>query len=203
MGAQATGAGLGIMGGILGGVGDIIQAQNYHKPHLEPATGREKRLRDLAQSQLIGGGQQLLGGTALYNSMVPMLMSQLPGMHYVPGTSGGGDMGGGGSAAQQQLTQLKANRRAAKGKPAKRDARQAVKAQKQLIKGMPTVAERERQMYTAGTQQPNMDIYNIHQGAPPSQDSTLASIRGMMDSLQQRPDSPDLAAIYNRGGGYG
>jgi hypothetical protein len=216
---MGVGAGLGIMGGTLGGIGDIIQAQNYHKPHLEPATGREKRLRDLAQSQLLAGGQQLLGGTALYNQMVPMLMGMLPGMEYHPGTAGetAGDMqGGGGSAlrsyqdslrnmqeaqaAQQKLTELKAQKKGVKAGGGRRKAvQQQIKQQKQLIKGMPTVAERERQMYTAGVQPANTDIYNIRMGQAPTQEQSLASVRGMMDALNDRPNI-DLSAIYGGGG---
>jgi hypothetical protein len=99
-GMAATGAGLSIMGGTLGGIGDIIQSQNYHRPHLPPATGPELRLRQLAQSQLMGGGQELLGGTALYNQLAPILMSQLPGMSYVPGGSSGQNLGGSGGGSQ-------------------------------------------------------------------------------------------------------
>jgi hypothetical protein len=73
------------MGGILGGIGDIIQASNYEQPHLESPSDTERRLRRLAQSQLLGGGQEMLGATHLYNQLAPILMGQLPGMHYVPG----------------------------------------------------------------------------------------------------------------------
>src|SRR5215471_4715031 len=96
MGMAGTGA-------ILGGIGDIIAAQNYKRPKLPPATGYEKRLRDLAQSAYIGGGQELLGGVNMYNQMAPLLMGMLPGMTYVPGssTSGGGMDGTGTSCGGQ------------------------------------------------------------------------------------------------------
>ena len=92
--------GTGISGDIVGGIGSLIAAENYHRPRLPPAVGPELRLRQLAQSQLLGGGQQLLGGTALYNQLAPILMGQLPGMHYVPG----GQTMGGGTGAQASYT---------------------------------------------------------------------------------------------------
>src|SRR5215471_18663726 len=100
-GAAAAGQWSGILGGTLGGIGDIIQAQNYHRPKLPEATGYEKRLRDLAQSAYIGGGQELLGGVNMYNQMAPLLMGMLPGMKYVPGTVGGGGTDGTGATSGQ------------------------------------------------------------------------------------------------------
>lgn len=94
-GGMGAGAYEGILGGTLGGIGDIVSSASYSRPKLKPATGMELRLRQLAQDQLLGGGQQLLGATALYNQMAPALMSMLPGMHYVPGGSGNGGSGGG------------------------------------------------------------------------------------------------------------
>src|SRR5215475_12211718 len=101
--------GTALSGDIVGGIGSLIAAENYKRPRLPPAVGPELRLRQLAQSQLLGGGQQLLGATALYNQLAPILMGQLPGMHYVPGTgagTGGADasMPGTGAATSDPLT---------------------------------------------------------------------------------------------------
>ena len=102
MGASSYASmGTGISGDIVGGIGQLIMAQNYKKPKMPPATGPELRLRQLAQSQLLGGGQELLGGTALYTQLAPILLSQLPGMHYVPGGSGGGGIGNQGASGSQ------------------------------------------------------------------------------------------------------
>src|SRR5262252_5858381 len=91
------------IGATLGGIGDMISALNYKRPRLQPATGPELRLRQLAQDQLLAGGQQSLAGTALYNQYAPLLMGMLPGMHYVPGDSGdGGTSGGGGGGGPVQ-----------------------------------------------------------------------------------------------------
>jgi hypothetical protein len=221
-----AGAGLGIMGGILGGVGDIISASNYERPSLPQPGQQEARLRQLAQNQLLGGGQQTLAGTALYNQMAPMLMGMLPGMHYVPGQTpevGGnisdvGPQGGldsygealaqlqAAQALQQQKTVQKAALKGMKKGPEKKAARQTFKDLKKTIKSQPSVQARERMQYTAGTR-PNAELYNISQGpaasmsAAPSGDfggMSLAAIRGMMDADQ---GTPNLAALYQGMGG--
>src|SRR5262249_49904911 len=98
-GMGATGAGLNILGGIMGSVGDILASEKYKRPKLPPATGYEQRLRQLAQDQLIGGGQELLQGQALYNQMTPYLLGMLPGMTLrQTGAGMGGATGGGGAA---------------------------------------------------------------------------------------------------------
>jgi hypothetical protein len=231
-GGMGAGAGIGIMGGILGGIGDIISSQNYKRPHLAEATGYEKRLRDLAQSQLLAGGQQTLGGTALYNQMVPMLMGMLPGMKYHPGTSGeaggaGGSAGGGGAtgplasyqdalknyqqqvALAQQRTALRAKMKGGKMKgpghlqgPARKDLKNQLRDINQQIASQPTQAQRERQMYTAGVQPANTDIYNIRTAEPGSAESSLAAIQGMMDAIHHGQPKTDLSSIYQGAGGY-
>src|SRR5215468_11131425 len=94
-GAVAAGA----TGATLGGIGDIISGLSYKRPRLKPATGPELRLRQLAQDQLLAGGQQTLAGTALYNQMAPLLMGMLPGMTYHPGTTDGTSSSMGGTSS--------------------------------------------------------------------------------------------------------
>lgn len=222
-GGAGVGAGLGIMGGTLGGIGDIIAATNYERPELQAPSDQERRLRRLAQNQLVAGGQQLLGGTALYNQMVPMLMGQLPGMSYVPGSSGGdASMGGvastagGGSsglgsyqdalaAYQRQQTErdafaaLKAQRKGAKGKEKKALGKQ-VKAAKKNLKSQVPLHQLERQQYMAGVQ-PSPEIYDIRMGgggagggAASSGQESLGAIRGMMDAMNG--SGPNLQSLY-------
>lgn len=180
-GGAGLGAGLGIMGGTLGGIGDIISATNYERPHLEAPGGQESRLRSLTNAQLIGGGQEMLGGQALYNQMVPMLLGQLPGITMTPtgGGGGGGDGGGGGAGGggygmadystalanyqnavgrQQKLTALQAQLKGTKKGPEKKALRQQVKALKKEKKGSPTVPQLERQLYQAGSAPPNITV---------------------------------------------
>src|SRR5262249_12836972 len=90
-------------GDTAGGIGSLTAAENYKRPRLPPATGYEQRLRQLAQSQLLGGGQQLLGATALYNQMAPILMGMLPGMHYVPGSVADPSMPGSGAGSSSPM----------------------------------------------------------------------------------------------------
>ena len=199
-GAAGAQAGVAGMGAILGGIGDIIQAQNYHRPRLPPAVGYEQRLRQLAQSQLLGGGQQLLGATALYNQMAPVLMSQLPGMSYHPGSAAGavGDtiMSGGGAggspmasyqqslqnrsqqqALQQHLTALNAQMKGLKpgASPQRKSLRQERKSVKQELKGLPTAAQLERQSFMTGTQ-PNPELYDIRMGGGGMQGTSSAGM---------------------------
>jgi hypothetical protein len=226
-GMAGAGMGLGIMGGILGGVGDIISSQNYQRPSLPEATGREKRLRDLAQSQLLGAGQQTLGATALYNQLAPVLLGQLPGMSIRQAAPVAGGVGGAGpiqsyqqalqnfqsaQAQQQRLTELNARLKGAKKGPEKRAIRQERKTLQQQIKGSPTVAERERQMYVAGLQ-PGSYTVSMGGAAPagsaaagigggiggigPSGQSTLAEIQGMLAAA--RDAGPSVLERYQTG----
>jgi hypothetical protein len=223
-GMAGAGLGLGVMGGILGGIGDIIQSQNYQRPSLPEATGREKRLRDLAQSQLLGAGQQTLGATALYNQLAPVLLGQLPGMSIRQAAPVAGGVGGAGpiqsyqqalqnfqnaQAQQQRLTELNARLKGAKKGPEKRAIRQERKTLQQQIKGSPTVAERERQMYVAGLQPGS---YTVSMGAAPAggttagggipgispgAQSTLAEIQGMLAAA--RDTGPSVLERYQAG----
>jgi len=93
-GMAGAGAGFGVLGGTLGGIGDIISAFGYKRPKLPQPGGQELRLRDIVQDQLIGGGLQYAAGQALYNQLTPTLLSMLPGMTV---TGGGGATGGGGT----------------------------------------------------------------------------------------------------------
>lgn len=179
-GGAGVGAGLGIMGGTLGGIGDIMSATKYKRPSLPEPGGQEKRLRGLTNAQLIGGGRELLAGQNLYNQMVPMLLGQLPGITITP-TGGGGESadGGGGGAGggsyamadystalanyqnamgrQQKLTALQAQMKAAKGAD-KKALRKQVKALKKEKKGSPTVPQLERQLYEAGSNPPPITV---------------------------------------------
>jgi hypothetical protein len=179
--------GTAISGDIVGGIGSLIAGENYKRPRLPPATGPELRLRQLAQSQILGGGQQLLGATALYNQLAPILMSQLPGMHYVPGGGGGGGGGTGSQVSQtgqpggattspmasyqqalqnyqaqqalaQQRTSMRAQLKGMTAGPAKHALRQQLKGVKRAIKATPTPAQLERQQYLAGAQPGYYDI---------------------------------------------
>jgi hypothetical protein len=184
--------GTAISGDIVGGIGSLIAGENYKRPRLPPATGPELRLRQLAQSQLLGGGQQLLGATALYNQLAPILMSQLPGMHYVPGGGGGGATGTGSQATQtgqpggattspmasyqqalqnyqnqqalaQQRTSMRAQLKGMTAGPARHALRQQLQGVKRAIKSMPDAAALERQQYLAGAQP---GYYDVRMGGP-------------------------------------
>src|SRR5262245_39715254 len=94
-GGAATGLGLGVMGGILGGIGDIMASTKYRPPKVPEPGGQEARLRSLAQGQLIGGGLESLAGTQLFNQLSPLMMGMVPGMSVTPAAAGGA----GGAAA--------------------------------------------------------------------------------------------------------
>jgi hypothetical protein len=167
---------------------------------------------------LLGGGQQLLGATALYNQMAPILMGQLPGMHYVPGSQDAMEPGGGGGSqpggdyagalgnmqgAQQQQQQLLQQRKAMQGMkkgPEKRAARQGVKDLRKSIKSQPSVAQRERQAYTAGAQP---GAYDIRQAPPaPTAMSSLGAINDLMGGgggqMGGGGGQADLLAMYRQ-----
>jgi hypothetical protein len=186
--AAGVGGGLNILGGIMGSVGDILAAEKYKRPKLPPATGYEQRLRQLAQNQLIGGGQELLQGQALYNQMTPILLGMLPGMTLTPrGTAGvGGATGTGGAAGttagtpdtgtpmtsysqalsnyqqavgrNQQLSAMNKQLKVMKKGPDKKALRQQRNALRRQKKAQPPVPDLERQMYMAGSQAPTYDI---------------------------------------------
>jgi multidrug efflux pump subunit AcrA (membrane-fusion protein) len=211
--------GTALSGSMVGGIGGLIEAQNYKRPRLPPANGPELRLRQLAQSQLLGGGEQLLGGTALYNQLAPILMSQLPGMSYHPG--GGSADGSTGSQAdstgqpggaqtspmasyqqalqnwqnQQALLQQKQSMKAQlKGMNAgaqKKQLRQQFKGVKRQIKATPDAATLERQQYLAGAQP---GAYDIRMGAAPDVSG------GMTGSDQSLGSINDLMGSLGGGG---
>ena len=221
---MAQGAGYGQMGmagtgAILGGIGDILQATNYHQPKYPDPTEQERRLRRLAQSQLLGGGQELLAGTHLYNQLAPILMSQLPGMHYVPGSGGdtgattGGTGGGGGldpyaqalqtmqqnRARQTQLDAMNAQIKGMKKGPDRRAAIKQRKELKQQVKGQVPEWRLQQDMFRSGAQPEPMDI---RQGAPATPQSSLGSINDLMASLRPPPGAgggSDLLAAYHAG----
>lgn len=215
--------GTALSGSLVGGIGGLIEAQNYHRPHLPPATGPELRLRQTAQDQILAGGQQLLGATALYNQLAPILMSQLPGMHYVPGTGGAPGAGAGNAPSSgsqspmasyqqalqnyqnqqgllQQRTALRAQLKGAKGKQAKQAIRQQLKPLKQQIKSLPDAAALERQQYLAGVQQ-NPAMFDVRSSdtTPANTTDTLDNIRSLMTSLNTQPSYLDQ---YQNSGGY-
>jgi len=189
-GMAATGGALNILGGIMGSVGDILASEKYKRPKLPPATGYELRLRQLAQDQLIGGGQELLQGQALYNQMTPYLLGMLPGMTLrQTGAGMGGATGGGGAAGttagtpdtgtpmtsytqalsnyqqavgrNQQLNAMNKQLAVMKKGPDKAALRQQRNALRRQKKAQPAVPDLERQMYLAGSQAPT---YNISMG---------------------------------------
>jgi len=199
--------GTALSGDIVGGIGGMIEALNYQQPHLREAAGMEQRLRQLAQSQILGGGQETLGGMALYNQLAPILMSQLPGMHYVPGTGGAngtgqsGQVGSSGSpmanyqqalqayqsqqGLQQQLTALKAQRKGMKPGADRRALKGQIKDLRKQVKGLPTAAQLERQQYQAGAQV-NPAMYNVSMGGGGGGDGgggSPSSAGGAGDSL--------------------
>src|SRR5262245_39938173 len=218
MGGAATGAGLGIMGGTLGGIGDIIQATNYERPRLPQPSETERNLRRLGINQLQGGGQQLLGATALYNQMAPLLMGMLPGMTYHPGTTGSDQGGGGGGGPLQsyqdamanlQSTQQRAQRLKdlnkqikgmKKGQAGRYEARMERRSLRQQAKTSPDVADMQRLAYRAGTTQ-NPAMFDIRQASPDSGAGSMAAYRGIIDAIQgNQPQMPDLGSFYQ--GGY-
>src|SRR5215471_14515122 len=209
------------IGGTLGGIGDLISGLNYQRPKLKQATGMEQRLRQLAQAQLLAGGQETLGGAALYNQMAPMLMGMLPGMTYHPGTGGGGAGGDGTGPAQsysdalqnfqqqqakqRQLTSLNAQIKGMKPGSQRRGLRQERKGLKQDIKSLPTAAQLDRQTYMAGTT-PNLSMYDIRPQAAPDLSSllgpsgSLGAARGFMDGFSGAPPA-SLLDLYRGAGG--
>lgn len=205
-GMAGTGVAMQGMGTTLGAIGDIIQWLGYERPQLAEPGGQERRLRSLAQHQLLGGGMQALGGTALYNQMAPLLLGMLPGMRYVPGAEGSGGGGGGGGglrsyqdALQQYQTQQAATRRLRdvkgqlKGKGIGRQTRQGLRKErrtlKQQLRTLPNATQLERSSYLTGTMPQSFDIRRA-ESAGPSAD-TLAAIRGMMDAESDAPPQFD------------
>jgi len=214
--------GTALSGDIVGGIGGLIQAQNYHRPRLPPATGYELRLRQLAQNQLLGGGQQMLGATALYNQLAPILMGQLPGLHYVPG-SGGTDVGAPGTGAAtsspmanyqhalaamqqqqalvQQRTGLRAQRKGAKGHAAKKGFTQQIKDLNRQINSLPTAGQLERQESMGATQTP-MSMYNVQQGPPDTGGMDQQTLGQIQDLMRNYSQGPSLLDVYQQRGGY-
>src|SRR5215831_336829 len=225
-GYMSTGTAL--SGDIVGGIGGLIASQNYQRPVLPTPGPAEDALRRLAMTQLLGGGQQLLGATALYNQLAPILMGQLPGMHYVPGGAGAdASMPGTGAATaspmanyqqslaamranqglQSQLQSLRGQRRALRPGPSpqRRDLRQQIQTVNRTLKQQPKPWQLERQQYLAGTMgSQNPAMFNVQQGAPataPTSD-TLDAIRQLM-SAYSSSSGPDLSNLYQQqiGGG--
>jgi hypothetical protein len=223
--------GTALSGSLVGGIGGLIEAQNYKRPRLPPATGPELRLRQLAQDQLLGGGQQLLGATALYNQLAPILMSQLPGMHYVPGSGGapGSTAGNAPSSGSdspmasyqqalqnyqhqqglaQQRTQLRAQLKGAKGKAAKQAIKQQLKPVKQQLKSLPDAAALERMQYLGGVQQ-NPAMFDVRMGganpSDPSQGapSSADTLGSIHDLMTSLNTGPDYLQDYQQSAGGG
>lgn len=200
-GMAGTGMAMQGMGTTLGAIGDIFQASGYDRPQLAEPGGQERRLRQLAQNQLLGGGMQALGGTTLYNQLAPLLMGMLPGMRYVPGAASGGAGGGAGGLGdyqdalrrmqeQQQVSwKLRDVKRQLRGKHLGRETRQNLRQERKSLRQqrrtMPTAPQLERQAYRSGTQVPTFDVRRA-ESAGPSAD-TLAAIRGMMDAEAGNP----------------
>lgn len=224
MGAMAgIGAGLGIMGGTLGGIGDIIQAHNYKRPFYPGPTPEQNRLRDLVNNQLIGGGQEYLGGMNLLNQMTPMMLGMIPGMSVTP--AGGGAGGTAASApsggqqdyntartnyqnligAQQQVNSLTNQLKTMKAGPQKQAARQQLKAAKRFVKSQPTMSQAERDVYQAASTPPAFNFTTAGTGAQsgsgtptdgsmgPTASSSFGDILGWLRGSGQMPSSAPTA----------
>lgn len=215
------------MGATLGGIGDIISALNYDRPSLKEPGGQEARLRSLTNAQMIGGGQQMLAGNALYNQMVPMLLGQLPGMSIkqTGGTAGEGGSGAGPGGAsyndaltrynaalgrQQQLKALQAQVKGMQKGAEKKATRQQIKSLKRAKKGDQKIPALERQMYQAGTAPPQITVApsgtdtaplgGQGSGGSPSLQSSLAEIMGFLQSGKDNGGSaPDFEGRYRTG----
>ena len=217
--------GTALSGDLVGGIGGMIEALNYKKPRLKEASGMEQRLRQLAQAQLLAGGQQTLAGTALYNQLAPILMSQLPGMHYVPGTgdTGTGQAGAVGSSGspmanyqqalqayqnqqglQQQLQSLKAQRKGMKPGADRRALKQQIKGVRKQVKSLPSAASLERQEYLGGVQQ-NPALFNVSMsgGGGDGGGGSPSSAGGAGDSLAAVRSLMDSLGGGPSGGGGG
>jgi hypothetical protein len=193
MGAMAgIGAGLGIMGGTLGGIGDIISAHKYKRPAYPATTPEEQRLRSTATDQILAGGQSYLGGMNLLNQMTPMMMGMIPGMHVTPqAAAAGGGMAPGVSGmqdyktalqnyqnqlgTQQQVTALTAQLKTLKKGAQKQQVRQQLKSAKQALKGMPSMTQSERNVYQgAATPAPMSVRMGTDTSGPAQSDQTAA-----------------------------
>jgi len=192
MAAAAGGAGMGMnaMGATMGGIGDLISALGYQRPKLQQPGGQEQRLRSLAQGQAIGGGLESIQGTALYNQLLPAMMSLVPGMTVTPaGAPGGGGAAGpsaqanAANAPMASYQQALANYQAGIGRnqtiqnlkdqlktmgagPNKKATRQQLKSLRKQNRGQPTVPQLERQIYQAATVAPQMNVTMDSTNAP-------------------------------------
>jgi len=176
-GAGGTGAALGILGGIMGSVGDILASEKYKRPKLPPATGYEQRLRQIAQDQLIGGGQELLSGQALYNQMTPMLLSMLPGMSIRQGGTGqGGATGTGGAAGAAGTT------------PGSPDTGTPMTSYQQALSNYQQAVGRNQQLASLNKQLKTM------KGQSPER----ATIRKQRNALRRQKKSQPAVADYER-----
>ena len=173
-GAAGLGAGLGIMGGTMGGIGDIMAAHGYKRPKLPPPTPEELRLRAEATNQILGGSQEYLGGQALLNQLVPTMLGMVPGMHVAanaPATGGANANVGGMTGYQQALAQyhnligaqqsVNALSKQLKGMPKgpdKQAVRQQLKQAKRVIKTSPSMTQAERNVYQAAAAPPSFSM---------------------------------------------
>src|SRR5215831_17070157 len=188
-GAAGVGAGLGIMGGTLGGIGDIMAAKGYKRPKLPPPTPEELRLRAEATNQILGGSQEYLGGQALLNQLVPTMLGMVPGMRVTaaaPAAGGANAAVGGMTGYQQALAQyhnligaqqqVNALSKQLKGLPKRSPDRQAVnqqlKAAKRVIKTSPTMTQAERNVYQAASAPPSFSMDTGGPGGPSAGDGS-------------------------------
>lgn len=197
MGAGATGGALGIMGGILGGVGDIYKAAKYKRPQFPDASGQERRQRQYTMQDLANARKTMYEGEGLYNQTLPMMYNAIPGveaqMEYDPQAQAEYEQAYGQLSnrvnLQDQLAGAKAERRAGRasgafkgtgGRAAKQAARAKIKGVKQQVKGAPKLAELERSVYGRIAQGPKM---KISKKAPTQTDVNEQQIQ---DALSQR-----------------
>lgn len=194
MGAGATGGALSIMGGILGGIGDIYTATHYKKRKFPGAKPQEERLRRFTMQDLANARENIYGGAGLYNQALPFMLGAIPGYSAEvvndPQSSEAFDQLYG--AAQERLSQrgaldtARATLRGAKGKVAKKAARQGVKAARRTLKGGPTLDQLRRQL---NTMQATPAQLRISKNAPTETDINAQSIQ---DELSNRT----LAALH-------
>ena len=186
--AAGTGAGLGILGGITGGIGDIMASSKYERPKLPPAKQTESHYRRNVKQLLDQARQQYEGATGIYNQMAPFLLGDLAGLgvEYTPdaGAQASLDQAYGAYQdrldAENQLNQLQANKRGAK-KGADRKA--AKKELKQFKKGLKGTASLDELRLALGQARTDPGLYKLTKKGPTLEDTLQQQYQ---DTVAQR-----------------
>lgn len=188
MGAGATGGGLSIMGGILGGIGDIYKAAKYKRPKFPKATGQEKRLRQFTMQDLMNARESVYGGAGLYNQALPFMLGAIPGysasVESDPQSSAAFDEIYNATQARGNLqSQKQAAKATLKGiKPGggrRKGARANLKSIKQQLKGTPTLDALRRGLNRMQATPANL---KITKNAPTETDTNAQSIQDMLSN---------------------